>query len=174
MPITLRPQDNFGSVLNANTYALEQEFVDYHEERGRDLTQWGTEDFKAALVRAFDYENNSFRYGGQRVRVDQVSAFPRYDLTDIDDNDVYGITYPVKQAQMEYAYEGLVNGDLNPTPTRDGSGARVIQRSESVGPISESYTFASGAVWSLPQYPKADSILKSRGYVVSGAQIIRA
>jgi len=175
MPVTLRPQDDSGSVANSNTYIDEVWMTEYLEEAGYDVSEFADDDDKKVhLVRAFRYMNTRFGYKGEPESRDMSSAFPRYDLTDRNGNLVMGIALPVKQAQAEYAWLSKTLPDgLNPNPTRDASGARVTQISERVGPISESKSFAAGGSYDKPEYPVPDSILRAAGFIMTGGQIVR-
>lgn len=173
MSITLRVQDDNGNVANANSYCDENYFIAYFEEAGITLPDDSVEAIKGALVRGKRYIDSRFRYRGEMASQDRSSAFPRYDLVDSSGNLVMGVPREVKNAQCEYGFITLAGTELNPIPVRDPSGRAIIQQSESVGPISESKTFASGASYLPPEYPPADSILKSAGYVVTGGAIIR-
>jgi hypothetical protein len=174
MAITLRVQDDNGTVLNANSYTDEQFFKDYFEEQGdEEAVTAEDETIKAALVRAKRFMDSRWNFKGEMVVSDASSAFPRYDLTDAAGNIVLGVPLQAKWAQCEYARLTLDGTPLNPTPTRDASGARVVQTSERVGPISESKTFASGGVYEPPEWPVPDSILKKAGFVMMGGTLVR-
>lgn len=176
MPITLRIQNDTGRIENANSYIDEVWFQEYAAESGYDVegTFDDEDDQKVHLVRAFRYLNTRFNYKGEMTAYDQSSAFPRYNLTDRNGYLISGVPLAVKQAQAEYAWlSKTLDGGLNPTPTRDASGARVTQVSERVGPISESKSFASGGAYEMPEYPVPDGILRAAGFIVTGGTIIR-
>lgn len=174
MAITLLLQNESGTVDGANTYIDEAYFADYSEQRGRDLSDYDAEVIKAALVEARDFMDNRWDYVGEQSQRDQDTEFPRDNAYDKNDYVITGIPKSVKKAQAEYAYIRLLQGTpLNPTPTRDATGARVIQYAESVGPISESKTYASGATVQPPEYPSADSILERTGLIAETNRIIR-
>lgn len=165
-------QDDNGSVEDANSYQSVADFKAYHDARGNDYSDFDDAAISTALVRATDYLDNTFNFIGTRGSTDQSTKWPRDNAYDRDGYLVLGIPKAVKKATNEY---GLIAAkqEINPNPTRDETGQRVIQMSETVGPISESKTFASGAAFSMPVYPVADSMLKSAGLVVAGSQIIR-
>lgn len=164
-------QDDNGSVSGANSYATVAEASAYFSDRG--ILSWASVANKeAALVLATDYLDERFNYIGERLNVDQATEWPRYNAYDRDDNYVEGIPTEVKEAVFEYALLAA-SQDLNPTPDRDDTGRKVQSKSEMVGPISESVTFTSGAVFELPKYPKADRKLIARGLVVRGGRILR-
>lgn len=187
MAINLRVQNDTGNVENANSYIDVEWFLEYCEETGYDVaTEFAAvvaegepaaideNLIKQHLVRGKNYMDTAHSYKGEPYSRDGSSAFPRLDLTDRNENLVYGIALPMKKAQAEYAWlSKTLPGGLNPTPTRDASGALVTQISERVGPISESKSFARGGSYSKPEYPVADSILKAAGYIVTGGTIIR-
>ncbi len=187
MAITLRIQNDSGTVENANSYIDEQWFKDYCEESGYDIAaEFGAvvaegepaalddELVKVHLVRAKKHMDIAHTYKGEAASRDGSSAFPRIDLTDRSGYLVTGIALPMQNAQAEFAWLSKTLPDgLNPTPTRDASGAQVTQISERVGPISESRSFAMGGSYIKPTYPVPDGILKAAGYVMTGGQIIR-
>lgn len=188
MAITLRIQNDSGTIADANSYIDVDWFLSYCEENGYDAAaEFGKPDtsvppvmvideevVKVHLIRGKNYMDTAMNYKGEPSARDGSSAFPRYDLTDRAGSIVSGIALPMKKAQAEYAWlsKTLPEG-LNPTPSRDASGARITQISERVGPISESKSFANGGSYSKPEYPVADGILKAAGYAMSGGQIIR-
>ena len=174
MAITLRIQNDNGSVEDANAYIDEDYFTAYHEERGNDISDLDPEMIKLGIVRGKDYIDSGSGnvYKGEEQSRDGSSAFPRYNLTNRSGDIVLGISLPVKKANAEYALIGA-RGPIAPTPAQDASGARVVQSSERVGPISESKTYANGGDYQRPEYPVADAILRAAGYVMMGGTIIR-
>lgn len=165
-------QNENGTVEGANTYGTATYFREYHAARGRTFDQTD-EQIDAAGVIATDYMDSRWSYIGVRIADGQNTEWPRWDAYDRDDRIVNGIPEPVKQAWAEYTAIQLTEGTLEPTPDRDASGARVVQRSERVGPISESVTLAAGGRYVRPIHPIPDGILKRRGLVAAGGQIIR-
>lgn len=187
MAITLRIQNDNGNTENANTYIDVEWFTEYCEESGYDIASEfaavvaegqpaaiDEELIKVHLIRAKKHMDIAHTYKGEAASNDGSSAFPRIDLTDRAGYLVTGIALPMKQAQAEFAWlsKTLPEG-LNPTPSRDASGALVTQISERVGPISESKSFAMGGSYAKPVYPVPDGILKAAGYVMTGGTIIR-
>lgn len=174
MAITLRIQDDNGTVQDANAYIDVDYFRSYHEENGNDVSGFDDETVKVGIIRGKNYIDSGAgnTYKGEPVASDGGSAFPRYNLTDRAGNIVLGMSLPMKKANAEYALIGC-SGPIAPTPEQDASGARVVQSSERVGPISESKTFANGGDYQRPEYPVADAILRAAGYVMMGGSIIR-
>lgn len=165
-------QNDQGNVDGADTLATVEFFRAYHTARGRDYSATIDATIEAAGVIATDYMGSRWSYVGETKTDDQTTPFPRWNADDVNGRSIDGIPMPVKQAWAEYTAIQLA-GDLETAPTRDDSGARVIQISERVGPVSEAKTFASGAAYQRPVYPVPDGILKRNGYVVSGGTIIR-
>lgn len=174
MAIELRIQNDQGAILDANAYIDVDYFRAYHEENGNAVTELTDDDVMIGIIRGKNYIDSGAGnvYKGEEQSRDGSSAFPRYNLTNRSGDLVTGISLPLKKANAEYALIGAY-GPIAPTPERDISGARVVQMSERVGPISESKTFASGGAYSRPEYPVADAILRAAGYVMMGGQIIR-
>lgn len=174
MGVTLILQNDSGTVEDANTYVDLDYVTNYNAQRGRDLSEYEAEDVLAAIVEARDFMDNRWDYVGQKSQREQDTEFPRENAYDKDDYIVTGIPKSVKKAQSEYTWIRLSQGTaLNPTPTRDPSGRNVIQYAESVGPISESKTYASGGSYQEPDYPSADSILERTGLVNASNRVIR-
>lgn len=176
MAITLRIQNDTGTVEDANAYIDVDYFKAYHEERGQTFAEDGTDDekIKLGIIRGKDYidSGSGENYKGEPTSRDGSSAFPRLNLTNRAGDTVWGIPLPLKKANAEYGLIGM-NGPIAPTPAMDASGARVVQMSEKVGPLSESKTFAQGGAWQRPEYPVADAILRAAGYIITGGTIIR-
>lgn len=163
-------QDDAGSIVGANAYATAAAFRTYHGERGTDVTGHIDDAIEKALVQATDFMDNRFRFRGDKLRLEQRTAWPRALPEDDDEFFRTGIPVEVKEACFEYAFIALTS-ELNPTPTRDPSGQGIQSQSSSVGPISESITYVSGASYQFPKYPKADR--KLRGLTEQGGQMAR-
>jgi len=163
-------QDDDGSIAGANAYLTVAEFKAYHADRGNDLSSYGDVDIQRAIVKATDYMDHRFQFVGYQANDDQRTMWPRVDAFDEDDHLVEGIPDRVKEACAEYAFVALAS-TLNPTPTRDATGRDVQAKSSTVGPISESVTYAAGASFASPKYPAADARLS--GLVVAAGEIRR-
>lgn len=169
--MTLRVQNDDGNVESANAYIDAAFFTSYHGDRGRTFTAEAVS-IEAAIVRATDYLDQRFNYIGHRGQNDQTTEWPRSGAKDRDRSLVSGVPLAVKNATAEYARLALEQ-ELNPNPERDPSGAAVLGKSETVGPISESVRFAKAGGFELPKYPVADRMLITRGYVLRNNQIRR-
>jgi hypothetical protein len=165
-------QDENGTVEDANSYISLAFFKSYHDARGNSYSAYSDGALEAAIVRATDYLDQRFAFIGERQNDFQTTQWPRLNGYDRDDRYVDGVPLEVKKATAEYALIAA-GASLNPAPTRDAFGRKVQSRSESVGPISESFTYAQGAVFELPKYPAADQILFSRGLVQRGGRMLR-
>lgn len=167
-------QDNTGSVAGANAYITVAEFKAYHDARGGDYS--GAADDTAleqAIIRATDYLDQRFNFvGKKRIGRDQTTEWPRTDAWDRDRYYITDVPNEVKEACAEYALRAIA-ATLNPDPDRDASGQLVQSKSESVGPISESVTFVSGAVFVMPKYPAADQRLIKAGLVRTSGTVLR-
>lgn len=167
--------DNGGTTPGANAYITVAEFLAYHADRGNALPNPQPADpiLEQAIVRATDYLDTRFRFVGRRVYGrEQSTEWPRSNAYDIDRRWVNGVPEEIKEATAEYALRAL-QGALNPDPSRDASGATVLAKSEQVGPIARSFTFAAGGSWTMPRYPEADSKLRRTGLVRSGGDVLR-
>lgn len=171
---TLLVQDDNGLVEDANTYIDRGYFTSYCDRQGYDVSGYEDDDIDAAIAEARLYMDYRWNWIGERQQNEQDTEFPRDNAFDKDDYLITGIPKKLKKIQCEYTYVRLVQGSpLNPTPDRDSTGARVIQISESVGPISEAKTFASGAAIELPVYPVPDNMVVRSGLVAQSNRVIR-
>jgi hypothetical protein len=164
-------QDDFGSVVGAVAYIDRLYLLDYFTARGIDLSSYTDEALEAAIVKATDYLDQRFQFVGFKARLEQRTKWPRIAAEDVDGWIRTGIPVEIKEATAEYARIALTV-TLNPTPTRDASGALITSISKTVGPISKSVTFAGSGSFQLPSYPVADSRLKNSG-LVSGGKTLR-
>jgi hypothetical protein len=165
-------QNDDGSVMGANSYVTEAEFRVFHRDRGNDVAGYSSGAVERALVRATDYVDSRWRFVGERVNVDQRTAWPRLDAPDADGDFRYGIPIEVKDACCEYAFVAL-SQELAPAPTREESGQLVKAKTETVGPISTAVQYTTGD-FTMPTFPAADRRLTNSGLVVSGRDIRRA
>ena len=169
------PQNSNGNAPGANAYITVAEFKSYHDDRGNNYD--AAEDDAAieqAIVRATDYLDMRFNFVGERrnLRPVQTTEWPRNGAYDRDRASINDIPVEVKEATAEYALRAITASLLS-DPTRDATGAAIIERSESVGPISESVKFAGAASFTLPKYPFADLRLTRAGLVRAGGTLLR-
>ena len=169
--MTLILQNDSGSVSDANAYIDVAFFKAYHESRGF-IASNSDADISTAIVRATDYIDTRFNFIGYRAVYGQSTQWPRSNAVNRDRGLESDIPLVVKRATAEYAKIALEQV-LNPNPDRDGSGAAVLSRSESVGPLSESVRFAKAGVFEMPKYPLADRLLINMGLVIRNNQIRR-
>jgi hypothetical protein len=165
--VTIDVQDDDGSETSAVSYLDATDFAAYHLARGNVVPVSSTAQKEAALVRATDYLDQRFRYRGEKLTGNtQSTEFPRMNAYDNAGRAIYGIPKAVKDATAEYALRSLAD-ELNPDPVRDTSGRRVIAVSETIGPLSSSFTYANGGGLTgaavLPEYPAADMKLVRAG-----------
>lgn len=170
------PEDGTG-LADANSYVAlafaDQYFLD------RAIATWTGDNSakQSALVRATDYVENRYseKFLGCKFSETQALHFPTDSgNTDPDTGDKVPDAMPVKllKAICEYAVRALT-ADLAPDLTTDDSGQRVLSKSETVGPLSESVTYASGGtVYVFRPYPAADVLLKGL-FRSSGGGVIR-
>ena len=120
---------------------------------------------EAALIAATEYMDTRFNFIGYRVAADQATEWPRQNAWDDRGDRVEGVPSQVIRACQEYAWRALtLVGGLAPDPVRDETGQAVQSKSSTVGPLSESVTYAS-VFATMPEYPQADRLLTSRGLV---------
>lgn len=124
-----------------------------------------------ALIRATDYLETRYgqRFAGTKLVEDQALSFPR---TDIGWDEV--VPTPVLKAVAEYALRAI-SGELAPDPVVTSTGLNIVAEMHKVGPITDTYRYASKGSGSTPAlfrpYPAADGYL--RGLVISTTGVIR-
>lgn len=165
-------QNDGGTEVGANAYIDADWFKNYHDARGNTYTG-ADQDLERAIIKATDYLDERFTFvGRRRMGRDQTTEWPRTDAWDRDRRYINDVPQEVKEATAEYALRALTQ-DINPDPERDPTGRVLRAKSEQVGPISESVTFAPGAVYQLPAYPAADRKLIKAGLVRPGGTLRR-
>lgn len=166
-------QDENGSVVGANAYLSVAAFKSYHDDRGQSYAGFTDPQIEQGIVRATQYLDTRFSFVGYVADPDQTTEWPRIDARDKNDRIRTGLPREILNATAEYARIAL-SQTLNPTPERDESGVPILSKSERAGPVSESITYAEGAIFKLPKYPIADQWLISAGLVERSGRIHRA
>lgn len=168
-------QDAEGDVANANSYISVAKFKSYHDDRGNSYSGFANDPaIEKALVKATDYLDARFNYIGSKPLQEQTTEWPRVNALDPTGFLVSGIPLAVQEACAEYALR-VLDGSLFPDPQRDASGYAIESKSEQVGPISESVTYAHGGQkYLMPIYPIADNKLKRAGLVLSSNDLVRS
>ncbi len=155
--MTLIIQDDTGTVADANSYATVAEFITYWANRGEDYSSAPTTaEIEAFLVKGWEYTDSAFDYVGQRLNGrTQTTQFPREYLYDCDGNEVEGVPYELKNAQMEYAKRELDGTTLQ----ADGNANGAVKRTkEKVDVIEEEVEYVgAGQTGGLVAYPTADN-----------------
>lgn len=158
MPFTV--EDGSG-VEGANSGAEISEANEYFTERA--VTAWtGANSVKqSALIRATDYVEMRF---ASRFKDTiefpgvQSLSFPRLDASGVS----VGVPIPYKRAIFEYALRALT-AKLAEDPVVTTSGLSLVSESHKVGPIEDSFRYASRGPGAVPQlfksYPAADALL---------------
>lgn len=172
--MTLVVQDDNGNAAGANGYLSVADFKLYHDARANPYSSFNDTAIAAAIVRATDYLDTRFRFVGERRNSPDIQStqWPRNGAYDQDRRMITGVPREVKEATAEYALRAL-SSPINPDPARDVTGAAVAERSESVGPISESVKFVGGATFVLPKYPAADNKLRMAGLLRNAGSLLR-
>ncbi len=156
-------------VADANAYMAVAEYRTHHTDRGKAAldsdTGQGDAAVQAAIILATDYIDKRFgrRFKGYRRNNSQSLEWPRYDVYDEDDNLMPNMPAQLLKACAEYAWLSISLGtDLAPVP--DGSTGTVEEKTEKVGPITDTTKFASRPMTTtgnplsenLAEYPQAD------------------
>jgi hypothetical protein len=165
--MTLVTESGTGLNPAANTYIDATFFATYHEERGNTVTA-DDDAIEAAIFRAMDRLEYGYLYRGWKSTSTQPCEFPRSDLYDRYGRLVQGIPLALKRAQAELSLRAL-EGSLDPDLERGG-----LVTSESVGPISTSYSAGAPAGTSYPLVDKLLADLLVNGGSTSVALLKRA
>jgi hypothetical protein len=144
--------------------------------RDRGIAAWtGTSTVKqGALIRATDYIEMRFstRFKGEKEFPDvQALSFPRLD----DNLESIGVPVAYQRAIFEYALRTIDGTPLAPDATIPESGISLLSESHKVGPIEDTYRYASKGAGSVVRafrtYPSADAWLKE--LLISGTGVTR-
>jgi len=174
MAVTMTVEDGT-IVADANSYTTVDEFKAYWDNRGFDYSSYTDDQISIALIKATDYLENRWggKYKGRIEDDDQVLSFPRLSLYDLAGRLVEGIPNKLKYAQIEYAKRALEE-ELTADPTTDESGAPIISKTETVGPITESVQFGNGGLATkYKSYPAADDYLRDYVNGYGGGRTMR-
>ncbi len=124
-----------------------------------------------ALIAATQYLDIRYqgRWRGYRNTRSQALAWPRYSVEDDDGYLLDSASLPQKleDACAEMALRVVLGDDLLGTVMEPGE---VTSESVTVGPISESKTYAGGKPYGY-EYPKLDALV--RGLIAAGNTVIR-
>lgn len=96
--------------------------------------------------------------GGNDLALPQALPFPRSDLYSPSGYLVKGVPSAVQMCIAEYALRALTS-ELLADPTTDATGNTITSKTEKVGPIEDSTTYATGGSTLLKSYPAADRML---------------
>ncbi len=156
-------------LVDANSYQTLSGASGYFERVGV-LDEWEgfTEDEQATfLVSGCLFIERRWRLAGYRTTSGQSLHFPAIGAFDVERNILWDedqVPSPVPEAQCEYALLASRGVDLWPPADPSQRGA-ITQRSETIGPHSESFTYARPLRFDRPSHPQADSILLRSGLV---------
>lgn len=172
--MTFTVQNDTGSQAGANAYLSVAEFKAYHDARNNDYSGAATDAaIEYTIIKATDYIDQRFNFVGKKLLGrDQTTEWPRSSAWDKDRYYITGLPVELKEACAEYALRAI-SAALNPDPTRDDTGQTIQSKSETVGPLSESFTFTEGAMFRMPKYPAADQKLIKPGLVRWGGDLRR-
>lgn len=167
-------QSDAGTVSGANAYLSVSGFKAYHDARGQSYGESTDTQIEQAIIRATQFLDTRWTFNGYPVNGrDQSTAFPRSCLVDAGGYLASGIPSEVFAATAEYALVSLTSS-LNPTPSLGGDGKEVAQKTETVGPITESTTYVNGGRRPrFARHPTADSIILSSGFACTGGNLTR-
>jgi hypothetical protein len=155
------PEDGTG-LSSANSFC-DVAFADtYFADRGNPEA-WDQADTAAkevALVTATDYVDLRFNWVGTKGTSEQALTWPRYSAYDPDGHLLQGVPEPLKKAVCEYALRVLQSVSLAPDPVYQDSNQLVREKTEIIGPITETTKYFDGAPpLDIREYPTADVLL---------------
>lgn len=103
----------------------------------------------------------------------QPLSWPRTRAYDQQGNEIVGIPNVLKQAICEYAVRAVAASLLS-DPSTDSYAGKISERTETVGPITESVKYEAGSMGSVvfSPYPAADKLLRPI-LQASGGGVIR-
>lgn len=163
--MTIKVQDEHGSIEAANSYADVAAVRAYWSDRGVDLSAKTDAELASALVKATDYLDARYRWVGYQLHRLQGTQWPRGGVTSF----LRGIPPALTNATCMLAQRALSKA-LLPDPTRDASGQRVESKLTEVGPIKTQVKFspANSPRDLAPEYPEVTLMLQAAGMVGSG------
>ncbi|HNY80769.1 MAG TPA: hypothetical protein PKO46_21015 [Sedimentisphaerales bacterium] len=157
----------------ANSYLSVADADTYHASvtQSSDWTAATQAAKENGLIVATQYLDIRFqgRWRGYRNTRSQALAWPRYSVEDDDGYvlDATALPQKLKDACAEMALRVVLGDHLLGAVTEPGE---VVSESVSVGPISESKSYAGGKPYGY-EYPKLDAMV--RGLIEAGGSIIR-
>ena len=163
-----------GSGLStANSYLSVADADTYHSNvtRSSDWSAATAAVKQNALIVATQYLDIHYqgRWRGYRASGTQALAWPRASVEDDDGYWLDSASLPqrLKDACAELALRVVLGDNLLGTVTEAGE---VVSESVTVGPISESKSYAGGKPYGY-EYPKLDALV--RGLIAAGNTVIR-
>ena len=167
-------QTDSGNAVGANAYLSVAAFKAYHDDRAQSYGSALDAAIEAALIKATDYLDTHFKFvGSRRADQGQLTQWPRVNALTSDGMWISGLPEEVKFATAEYALRALTAA-LDPDPTTvSTTGAAITFERNRVGPVETSVSYAAGGAPTMPSYPAADAMLRRRGLVISGRNVVR-
>lgn len=163
--MTIKVQDEHGSIEAANSYADVAAVRAYWSDRGVDLSAKTDAELASALVKATDYLDARYRWVGYQLYRMQGTQWPRGGVTSF----LRGLPPALVSATCMLAQRALTK-PLMPDPTFDASGQRVESKLTEVGPIKTQvkYVAPTGVKSMTPEYPEVTLMLQAAGLIASG------
>lgn len=164
--MTIVLEDGTG-VSSANSYATEEEFASYMEERGLDIAD---EDLiQTALIEGALYIDLRWgrRFKGAPIADTQGLEFPRKGLRNRYGKLIEGLPMDIKNAAILYAKEWM-ESTLYPTPP-SGNSKDIKKKKTVVGPITTELEYQGSATASTYlSFPLADRLCKKYTNPIGG------
>lgn len=154
----------------------------YWASHGNPSTWTGATDAvkTAAFVTASEYLDAKYgtAWKGWKAVEGQVLAWPRSGVVDNDYRSVSSTTVPqtIKDVVSILAHEVIKGVVLMPDVAAGEIGAaQITGKTEKVGPISESTTYAEGSatISTMPRFRRVSAMLRASGLIHDGGRVER-
>lgn len=159
-------QDPDAPKTDANAYIAVQTFKDYHTERGSAYSAEDTE-IEQAIVRATDFMDSRWTFGGDREDSEQSTECPRsgvYDPKTSWEEDHYPAE--LEEACAEYSLAALT-GSLYPSPNVDTTGLRVKSTRKKAAVLEKETEYFNASSVAHKAFPVADGKMKKTRLLAS-------
>lgn len=130
--VNLVVEDGSG-LPNANSYCDLDYALEYCTMKG--YTSWQSlseTQQKVFIIRGTEFVDNFYNWRGRKGKGSQALSFPRIDLYDDDQYQIYGIPEKLKKACLEAAFLNSTSGSDTLFTTKDENGAIKRQKVDSL------------------------------------------
>jgi hypothetical protein len=163
-------QDPDVPTSTANGYVSVAYFKTYCDDRGISYAALSDTEIQQAIVRATDYMDGRWTYGGYRYDGDQSTEVPRREVYDKEGYSIDGIPDDFKKACCEYAQIDSIGGLVLMPNSQDNTLPGVVSYLRAQVDVVEKetrYNTNKGTLAGRPLWPLADSMVKRSGLLAS-------